>query len=113
MTEQNRTSTIKAHITPSEREALNERAHRLGMTLSDYTRNVMVNFKLPNSAINARAIIELIKINADLARLGNLLKMAMNDDDFPVPVDTNLAPEALLQRVDEAQQLLKAKVKGL
>jgi len=108
-----RISTIKAHVTPGEREELAALAHRLGMTVSNYIRNVMVNFRLPDNAINARAIRDLYKINADLARLGNLLKMAMNDDEFPVPKNSELAPESLLQRMEEVRLQLKTKIEEL
>ncbi|NQV46349.1 MAG: hypothetical protein HQ504_01055 [Rhodospirillaceae bacterium] len=108
-----RTATVKTHITPGERQELMAQAHRLGLTVSDYIRRVMINFRLPESPINARAIGDLYKVNADLARLGNLLKMAMDDDDFPVPRNSDLAPESLLQRMEEIRRQLKTKIEKL
>ncbi|MBT4931869.1 MAG: hypothetical protein HOL66_02825 [Rhodospirillaceae bacterium] len=108
-----RTATVKAHVTPGERQQLVARAHRLGLTVSDYIRRVMINFRLPESAINARSVRDLYKVNADLARLGNLLKMAMDDVDLPVPRSSDLAPESLFQRMEEARQLLKTKIEKL
>jgi len=108
-----RTSTIKAHVTAGESEEVAAQARRLGMTVSNYIRNVMVNFRLPDNAINARAIRDLYKVNADLARLGNLLKMAMDDEDFPVPRNSELAPESLFLRMEETRQQLKTKIEKL
>lgn len=101
-----RTATVKAHVTPGERQELTAQAHRLGLTVSGYIRRVMINFRLPESAINARAIRDLYKVNADLARLGNLLKMAMDDEDFP-------ASESLYQRMEETRRQLKTKIETL
>ena len=108
-----RSSTIKAHITKQEREELDAQAKRLGMSASNYIRNVMINYRLPKGAINAAAIRDLYKVNADLARLGNLLKMAMNDNEFPVQSDPKLILSSLLERLEETQIQLKTKIEEL
>ncbi len=108
MIKENRTSSVKSHLTPKEYQDVKAWAWRVGLTVSDYIRHVIVNHKLPKGAINARSIGELYKVNADLARLGNLLKMAMNDDendDKPV--------EELQMRIEETRQQLKSKIEEL
>ncbi len=104
MSRETRTATIKGHVTPSEREVLDEQARRLGMSISTYIRNVMIHHKLPETAINARAIRDLYKVNADMARLGNLLKIAI-DEDKPM--------EGLQMRIEETRQQLKARIEAL
>lgn len=113
MSKPTRSSTIKSHITLQEREELDAQAKRLGMSVSNYIRNVMINYRLPISAVNASAIRDLYKVNADLARLGNLLKMVMNDNEYPVQIDPNLAPASILERLEETRKQLKTKIEEL
>ena len=78
MNDINRTTTIKSHITAKEKAILLERSKRMRMTMSDYIRRIMINFKLPDAVIDAQVISQLFHINADLARLGNLLKLTLD-----------------------------------
>jgi len=82
MAKEKRTATIKAHVTPEEYARLKFDAERFNFTMSDYVRRVMTEFKIPQSVVEARALLDLIAVSADLARLGNLFKMALNDDGF-------------------------------
>jgi len=82
MVEGKRIATIKAHVTPEEYARLKFDSGRFNFTMSDYVRRVMTEFKIPQSVVDARAISDLFKVSADLARLGNLFKMALNDDGF-------------------------------
>ena len=52
-----------------------------------------------------------MKINADLARLGNLFKMALDDEDFRLPESWDL--ESLRDRIRDTQSILKTKIQEL
>lgn len=93
-----RSRTIKAHVTEEEYARLHADATRFHFTMSHYVRLIMTAFKIPQGKVDAEAIITLVRVNGDLARLGNLFKMALNDEGFqPTP-----ASEARLNRLMEA-----------
>ncbi len=75
----NRKATIKSHVTHQERAVLLERSRRMNMSMSDYMRRILINFKLPKAVIDAQVVRDLLRINADLARLGNLLKLTLDE----------------------------------
>ena len=54
-------------------------ALRARISLSELVRRTLVGLKLPTPG-RYEAVKELLKVNADLARLGNLLKTALNDE---------------------------------
>ena len=53
-----------------------------------------------------QSVCDLLKINADQARLGNLFKPALDEG-------TDLEPEGLMGMIAETQVLLKSKVMEL
>ena len=55
---------------------------------------------------NTQSVRDLMKINADQARLGNLFKLALNEG-------TNLELEGLMVSIAKTQVLLKSKVMEL
>ena len=68
-------------------------------------RRVVTGLRLPQPG-NAQAVRDLSKINADLARLGNLFKLALDEG-------TDLEPEGLASKIAETQALLKSKIRAL
>lgn len=72
---------VMSHISPEERETLRKQASALNMTVSAFFRRVITGRPIPD-ANKLKNIDELIKIAADQARLGNLFKLALNEDDF-------------------------------
>ena len=49
------------------------------MTNSDYMRKLLVDFRIPQSRVEFQARKDLLVVAADLARLGNLLKLGINN----------------------------------
>ena len=66
-------------------------------------RRVVTGLRLPQPG-NAQSVRDLLKVNADLARLGNLFKLALDEG-------TDL--EGLVGEVAETQALLKSKIRAL
>lgn len=66
--------------------------------------------KLPN-ANHHKDIVNLIKVNADQARLGNLLRLALMEEGFVIPEGLEL--ESLFDRIRETQGEIKSKIKEL
>jgi len=69
-----RGNPFKGYVNEQERIEITARAARLHMSLSDYLRTVGLGEVL-KSTVDATAIDIMLKINADLGRLGGLLKL--------------------------------------
>jgi len=106
MAKEKRTCTIKAHVTPEEYARLKYDAGRFNFTMSDYVRRVMTEFKIPQSVVDARAVLDLMDVSADLARLGNLFKMALNDDGFQEPGAGTVQVQKLIKDIEGTRQSL-------
>jgi len=98
---------ICAWVTPEEKEEIIVLGKQTRLGTSGLVRRLVLGHKLPDTTRH-EAVLNLMKINADLARLGNLFKMAM-DDDLPDKDDL----EAMRNRIRDTQFLLKTKIADL
>ena len=70
---------VKVWVTAAEKAAIAEKAAAHSMSSSRYLR--ALGLALPiQSTIDHRAVLDLLKINADLGRLGGLIKMWLTSD---------------------------------
>ena len=69
-----RSRPLKVFVNDTERDEIERRAGMLNLSVSAYLRGVAIGTEL-TSAIDAGAIDNMAKTNADLGRLGGLLKM--------------------------------------
>lgn len=100
---------IKAYVSQAEKDEVTALALQARLTVSNLIRRLVLGQKLPD-AHRHEAVIEMVKINADLARLGNLLRMALDDPEF---VTAEISLEDLFDNIRETQAILKAKIKEL
>lgn len=70
---------LEIRLSPEEKNEILYRANLCNMTIGSYMRSVGVGF-VPKTNINLNAIDNLLQINADLGRLGGLLKLWLTDD---------------------------------
>ena len=71
---------VKVWVTPAEKAAIAEKAAAHSMSASRYLR--ALGLALPiQSTVDQRAVLELVKINADLGRLGGLIKMWLTSNE--------------------------------
>lgn len=70
---------VKVYCLPEERSRLKELAESTGYTLSTYMLRVGMGYEVKTILDNKR-VEELSRINGDLSRLGNLLKLWLSDD---------------------------------
>lgn len=71
--------TFRVVVSPEERAAIDASADRLGMSTSSYLRSLGLGYQ-PLGHLDREAAERLEKVNHDLARLGNLLKLWLSDD---------------------------------
>ncbi len=104
--------TIKVYVTEEEKKNAAQKAANLNLSLSDFLRRSAINIPLPNIAI-VNATLALIKINADLARFGNLIKMTLANSDTPLTPETRKLLEKSFKENEDVRAILKAKILSL
>ncbi|VTU46113.1 Relaxosome protein (plasmid) [Variovorax sp. SRS16] len=82
-------TALNVYCLPEEHQAIHVRAAQSGLSTSAYLRQLGLGYQ-PKSVYDLDQVEVLARVNADQARLGNLLKMWLADD-------------ARLKRFDEAQ----------
>ncbi len=65
---------LKTFVSPEERLAIESKAQAAGLTVSSYLRNAALSRPISSTA-DQQAFLGLLKVNADLGRLGGLLKL--------------------------------------
>lgn len=101
-----RAAQLKSYITEDELARIRESSQRTGLSVSEFVRRVCLGLRV-ESREDQKARLELLKVNADLGRLGGLLKQSLaagHDKDQVY---------ALLRKIDACQLELKAKVREL
>jgi hypothetical protein len=98
---------LSVTLTPKERDHIDALAGKLHLNRSEVVRRVVLAKRVPDPTefVAWQGIRDLMKVNADLARLGNLFKLALDEEP----------PESLIEKLDEiaadiaeTQQHLKA-----
>lgn len=105
-----RKARVYAHLTEAEYDELTALAKQANLTISETIRRLVIGKKLPD-ANRHHQVLELVNVNADLARLGNLQRMYLSDPDLPLPENMDL--EELCDRIEETRTLLKRKIEEL
>ena len=101
-----REAQLKSYITEEELSRIRESSQRTGLSVSEFIRRVCLGFRV-ESREDQKARLELLKGNADLGRLGGLLKQALAAGHDKKQI------YMLLRRIDECQFELNAKVREL
>lgn len=106
---------VKVSFTPEELERVKAQADQFKLSVSEMLRRFVLGQHLPDPTdfADAQAVRDLLKVNADQARLGNLLKLAIDESDGTWPSVTMARIDGLLGQIDEVQASLKAGVKEL
>ena len=100
-----RSEQVKSYVTSEEFVFIMESSNRAGLSMSEFVRRVCLGFRV-ESREDQQARRELLKVNADLGRLGGLLKQALASGHKEQIY-------GLLHKIDQAQAELKAKIKAL
>jgi len=101
---------LVSRVTPEEKGEVTALAKQARITASELVRRLVLGKALPDTNRHL-SVIELVKVNADLARLGNLLRMAVMEEEFELPEGVDL--DSLFDTIRETQSILKAKIKEL
>ena len=70
---------LRVIVSAEEQVTIDASADRLGMSTSAYLRSLGLGYQ-PIGHLDKEAVEHLGRVNADLSRLGNLLKLWLSDD---------------------------------
>jgi hypothetical protein len=74
-----RDKKLRVPVLPIEEAEIKNKATDAGLTVAEYLRNLGLGYQIP-SVIDTRKVDALLKINADLGRLGGLIKLWLVND---------------------------------
>ena len=74
-----REKRLRVPVLPEEEMMIKAKASEAGLTIAEYLRNLGMGYTVP-SVIDNRQVDALLKINADLGRLGGLIKLWLTND---------------------------------
>ena len=101
---------VTTYITPEEKENLVTLAKKTNLTVSAFIRRSVTGVRLPEARYH-KDLEKLLKIAADMARLGNLFKMALDDEDFNIlQQEAGLDAVSIATQIHEVRALLKDKI---
>lgn len=102
---------LRVPVLPEEESIIKSHAQEAGLSIAEYLRRTSMK-RVVRSTVDKDSILELSKINADLGRLGGLLKLWLSDDLRVA----HFSPETirtLLRRLSVAQKIMLDKVNKL
>lgn len=98
------TPPVKVYCLPDERAQLQANARAARKTLSTYLLNVGLGYRV-RGVLDGRRVEELLRINADLGRLGGLLKLWLTNDERTATFGASTI-RALLAKIEVTQDEL-------
>ena len=102
---------LRVPVLPDEESLIKSNAAQSGLSIAEYLRRLGMSYSI-QSVIDKDAILELSRVNADLGRLGGLLKLWLSDDSRV----SHFTPETirtLLRRISGTQKIMLNKVNQL
>ncbi|EFG3963855.1 TPA: conjugal transfer transcriptional regulator TraJ [Escherichia coli] len=96
---------IKVYCLPDEKAQIQENAEASGLSVASFIRKVAMGYQV-ESMVDIEQVVELSRVNADLGRLGGLLKLWLANDPRKVDFFT-LIDKTLLAKIESTRQELK------
>ena len=100
---------LKAYLTPEEYREVRRLAGQARLSVSKFVKLSCLGREI-KSLTDQKALLDLMKVNADLSRLGGLLKLALGEKALDQKrKEANL----LLESISETKRLLQEKAGAL
>ncbi|EAM8296224.1 conjugal transfer transcriptional regulator TraJ [Salmonella enterica] len=96
---------IKVYCLPDEKAQIQENAEASGLSVASFIRKVAMGYQV-ESIVDIEQVIELSRVNADLGRLGGLLKLWLANDPRTVDFSPSLI-KTLLAKIELTRQELR------
>jgi len=108
---------LRVPVLAEEEAAIKEQAAKSGLSVSAYLRKIGLGYPI-NSALDYQAVETLAKVNADLGRLGGLLKMWLTNDEKLKPFESIQIDETIVglvhtlrERQNELREIIEMVVR--
>jgi len=102
---------LRVPVLPTEEFEIKANAKRAGLSIAEYLRRLGLGYEI-RGLIDQDSILQLSKINADLGRLGGLLKWWLTQDKRVAHFDAKTI-KALLEKIGTTQEAMLSVVKKL
>lgn len=100
---------------PEEKKLIDQNAKNVGLSTSTYLRNIGIGIEV-KGILDQKAVGDMAKVNADLGRLGGLLKMWLSNDERLAMFNQEQVKASILEalgKIKTAQDELLKTVKRL
>jgi hypothetical protein len=100
---------------PEEKKMIDQNAKNVGLSTSTYLRNIGIGIEV-KGILDQKAVGDMAKVNADLGRLGGLLKMWLSNDERLAMFNQEQVKASILEalgKIKTAQDELLKTVKRL
>lgn len=100
---------LRVPVLPDEEDKIKDHAKLAGLSVASYLRNLALGYEA-KSIIDLQSVDSLAKVNADLGRLGGLLKLWLTDDAKIMAFGHPKAEEiirAVLHQIENNQERLR------
>ncbi len=106
---------ILVSFTVEEKAEVRMKADQISLSISEFLRCLVLGYSMPNPVDYATAdtILDLLKVNADQARLGNPLKLTLDEADGEFSPATIAHVEDLIRDIREVQEMTHNGVRTL
>jgi hypothetical protein len=98
-------ASIKVYCLPEEKMQIEANAAAAGLSVAAYLRKVGMGYDV-ESMVDIEQVNELSRVNADLGRLGGLLKLWLANDPRTVDFSPTLI-RTLLAKIESTRQELR------
>ena len=95
---------IKVYCLPDEKAQIQENAEASGLSVTSFIRKVAMGYQV-ESIVDIEQVVELSRVNADLGRLGGLLKLWLANDPRTVDFPPSLIKTSLAKIESTRQEL--------
>ncbi|MCT4625695.1 hypothetical protein [Halodesulfovibrio sp.] len=95
---------LKSYVTESESDRIVALAKQCGLSVSELVRRVALGQEV-NTKVDKEAFLSLLKVNADLGRLGGLLKFALTAEARKVASHREI--RELLHQIEDRQEEMR------
>lgn len=100
-------AVIKTYLTADEQAQMFASASKAGLSLSTFVKRVCLGHSV-ESVVDAEAVLAMLKVNADLGRLGGLFKAYLAEADR-----NTFAVRKLLHDIEAVKDELTLKIRAL
>ena len=100
---------IKVYCLPRERQVIEQQARSTGLSMACYLRRVGMGYQV-KGILDHQMVGELVRVNADMGRLGGLLKLWLSGDTRVEHLSDD-SIRAVLRKIEATQAEMLSVVK--